>query len=135
MEFLAPYKNYIVIALVIAAVLLIGMLLFRFLNKSIRGRRGQRLGISEYHEVDKTRRLVLIRRDGVEHLLLIGGNQDLLIEEGIVPNLDQHSTLNEEFLPTPIPMRPPPRPAVFGERRPNLRSVDPSMGPPDQDQR
>lgn len=133
MEFLAPYMNYIVIALAIGAVLIVGMLLFRFLNKSVRGRRGQRLGISEYHEIDKTRRLVLVRRDGVEHLLLIGGNQDLLIEEGISPNLDQHTSINEEFLPVPIPMRPPPRPAVFGERRPNLRSVDPSMGPLDRD--
>ena len=135
MEFLVPYMNYVFIALAIGAALILGMMLFRLFNKSVRGRRGQRLGISEYHEIDKTRRLVLVRRDGVEHLLLIGGSQDLVVEDGILPNLDQHTSLNEEFVPAPIPMRPPPRPAVFGERRPNLRTVDPTMTPMDQDQR
>ena len=42
-----------------------------------------RLGISEYYEIDKTRRLILVRRDNVEHLVLIGGGQDVVIEPGI----------------------------------------------------
>ena len=38
-----------------------------------KNRRGTRLGIVEAAVVDKKRRLVLIRRDSVEHLVMIGG--------------------------------------------------------------
>lgn len=47
------------------------------------GRKGtRRLGIVETLAVDPRRRLVLVRRDGVEHLLLIGGTTDLVVERG-----------------------------------------------------
>lgn len=46
------------------------------------GQRGKRrLSIVESLGVDSRRRLVLIRRDDTEHLLLIGGGSDLLIEQ------------------------------------------------------
>jgi hypothetical protein len=48
-----------------------------------RGRRGSRLGVVEYATVDKRRRLVLVRRDGVEHLVMIGGPQDVVVESKI----------------------------------------------------
>ena len=48
-----------------------------------KGRRGTRLGIVEAAVVDKKRRLVLIRRDSVEHLVMIGGPQDLVVENNI----------------------------------------------------
>jgi hypothetical protein len=44
-----------------------------------------RLGVSEHIMVDSRRKLLLIRRDGVEHLVLTGGPVDLLIETGIQP--------------------------------------------------
>jgi len=40
----------------------------------------KRLAIVEIAPVDARRRLVLVSRDGVEHLLLIGGANDLVIE-------------------------------------------------------
>ncbi len=43
----------------------------------------KRLSISEVKVVDAKHRLVLIRRDGKEHLILMGGEQNLLIEAGI----------------------------------------------------
>lgn len=43
----------------------------------------KRLGIVEVRPVDARHRLLLIRRDGKEHLLLIGGDHPLLIESGI----------------------------------------------------
>ncbi len=43
----------------------------------------RRLAINAVQPLDARRRLVLVRRDGVEHLLLIGGANDLLIESGI----------------------------------------------------
>jgi hypothetical protein len=89
-------------------------------------RRGQRLGISEYHELDQTRRLVLIRRDETEHLILIGGVQDLVIETGIGPGTHQSyvPSAPADDSPRAMVMRPPPRPPVFGERRPALRPVE-----------
>lgn len=43
-------------------------------------RRSRRLGLVEALPLDGKRRLVLVRRDGVEHLLLLGGGADLLVE-------------------------------------------------------
>ena len=42
-----------------------------------------RLGVVEQASVDSRRRLVLIRRDGVEHLIMTGGPVDMVIETGI----------------------------------------------------
>lgn len=50
-------------------------------------RRDRRLAISEVLAVDNRRRLVLIKRDAVEHLLLIGGTGDVIVERGIHPAL------------------------------------------------
>jgi flagellar protein FliO/FliZ len=43
----------------------------------------RRLGIVEVLPLDTKRRLVLVRRDGIEHLVLFGMNGDFLIERGI----------------------------------------------------
>lgn len=43
----------------------------------------KRLAISEVKVIDAKHRLVLIRRDGKEHLILLGAEQALLIESGI----------------------------------------------------
>lgn len=42
-----------------------------------------RLSVTEVQAVDARRKLVLIRRDNVEHLILLNGENDLLIESGI----------------------------------------------------
>lgn len=43
----------------------------------------RRVGIVEVRPVDAKHRLLLIRRDGKEHLILMGGEHPLLIESGI----------------------------------------------------
>lgn len=43
----------------------------------------KRLAVVEHASVDGRRRLVLIRRDGVEHLIMTGGPVDVVIETGI----------------------------------------------------
>jgi len=43
----------------------------------------RRLSIVEHASVDGRRRLVLVRRDNVEHLIMTGGPVDVLIESGI----------------------------------------------------
>ncbi len=45
--------------------------------------RNKRLGVVDQAAVDGRRRLVLIRRDGVEHLVMIGGPIDIVIENDI----------------------------------------------------
>ncbi len=50
-----------------------------------RNRGKKRLAIEEVLSLDGKRRLVLIKRDGIEHLLMIGVNDDLVIETAIVP--------------------------------------------------
>jgi flagellar biogenesis protein FliO len=65
-----------------------------------------RLAVIDAAAVDGRRRLVLVRRDNVEHLLMIGGPSDIVVESNIVramPNRDQMA----------------PRPAV-GEQPPRI---------------
>src|SRR5438034_7204804 len=53
------------------------------LGASTRGRQ-PRLAVIDYASVDGRRRLILVRRDNVEHLLMIGGPSDIVIEQNIV---------------------------------------------------
>jgi hypothetical protein len=134
-----PYQDYAVSALVVLAALIIVMMLIRTIGSKVRGKQGSRLGISEYYEIDKTRRLVLIRRDDAEHLVMIGGPQDIVIEPGIgleeiADRRRPETPPQPEFIArrddddekssvTPIKPRPP-KPAIFGDRAPNLRPVE-----------
>ena len=43
----------------------------------------RRLSVSEQFNLDNRRRLILIRRDNVEHLIMTGGPVDVVIETGI----------------------------------------------------
>ncbi len=45
--------------------------------------KGRRLAIVEVTAIDAKRRLVLVRRDHTEHLILLGASADLVIERGI----------------------------------------------------
>ena len=45
--------------------------------------RERRLAVVETASVDGNRKLCLVRRDDVEHLLIIGGPVDLVVETGI----------------------------------------------------
>jgi len=52
----------------------------------LRGKR--RLAIVEVLALDAKHRLVLVRRDAVDHLLLLGAAQDAVIETGITPPVE-----------------------------------------------
>ncbi|MBA2125163.1 hypothetical protein DLM45_02850 [Hyphomicrobium methylovorum] len=43
----------------------------------------RRLAVVEFANVDSRRKLILIRRDDVEHLIMTGGPVDVLVESGI----------------------------------------------------
>jgi flagellar protein FliO/FliZ len=55
----------------------------RFGGSSARGRQ-PRLAVVDAAAVDARRKLVIIRRDNVEHLLMIGGPTDVVVEQNIV---------------------------------------------------
>jgi hypothetical protein len=142
MEFIQQYVpyEYLIVAAVVLAALFILTLAFRALAGRSGGPESSRLGISEYLEVDKQRRLVLVRRDDVEHLVLIGGGHDVVVEAAIRPGVQRRDDSpaaprvypgdrlegEQERTPAfarpqavahPVPFRPA-RPAVFGDQAP-----------------
>jgi flagellar protein FliO/FliZ len=73
---------------VLALIGLCAWLLRRF-GPTMRLGRAGRLSLVESIAIDSRRRLLLVRRDQTEHLLLIGGAGDLVIESGIRPASSQ----------------------------------------------
>jgi hypothetical protein len=63
-----------------------------------------RLDVVEQSNVDGRRRLLLIRRDDVEHLIMTGGPVDMVIETGIKPERPRQAEIVEG--PTPVYSRP-----------------------------
>lgn len=87
MDLLSPetIARYVVILMgVLALVMLLAWAVQRFgvLGPALSGR-GRRIGVIEAAAVDGKRRLLLVRRDDVEHLILTGPGGDTLIETGI----------------------------------------------------
>ncbi|WP_372019916.1 FliO/MopB family protein [Tistrella mobilis] len=71
------------LALVAGLIGLVALAIRRWGDRAGAPARGRRLALVESRQIDPKRRLVLIRRDDVEHLLLIGGDGDLVIERAI----------------------------------------------------
>lgn len=101
---------------VVALIVLIAWVARRFRGPGSKqpARRGdrptQRLAVVDAAHVDGQRRLVLVRRDDVEHLVMIGGPNDVLIEPRIVrgqPLGGQRTTPQAAPYPTAAPMAPP----------------------------
>lgn len=89
-ETLGPNGKYILtILLVLALVGLVAWLLRQFspARRALSGlarNRQPRLAVLDHVSVDARRKLVLIRRDNIEHLILIGGPTDVVVEMNIV---------------------------------------------------
>src|SRR5258708_6719985 len=67
--------------------------------------RMRRLAVIDAAAVDSRRRLVLVRRDNIEHLLMIGGPTDIVVEPNIVRAMPARDQV-------------PPRPSVGGAELP-----------------
>ncbi len=80
-------RFFIAFLVVLALIGLTAWLVRRFganrLGSATRGRQ-PRLAVIDAATIDGRRRLVLIRRDNVEHLLMIGGPTDVVVEPNIV---------------------------------------------------
>jgi flagellar protein FliO/FliZ len=103
-----------VIVLIVLGVWLL-KLIFKVTTNGPRGR-NRRLAIVDSLVVDQKRQLLVIRRDNVEHLILTGGPQDLVIETGIA-------------VEEPPAVQPTRRPVPFmGNRRPGPVATDSKPG-------
>lgn len=108
----SPIVQYIVIFAVIFTVLAAIVFLVRRLTGGgtalqTRGARARqpRLGIVDVYELDRARQLILLRRDNVEHLLLVGGPNDVVVERNIQRGQRPlpESTLRPEPVAEPLP--------------------------------
>ena len=100
-----------------------------------------RLAVIDAAAVDSRRRLVLVRRDNIEHLLMIGGPTDIVVEPNIVratPARDQIAQRPGVGAEPPPPRLPPLAESGWNEgdgARPDSRSngfdqVEPQMPEP-----
>ena len=102
----------------IAALIVVGGLLLRgyLATGSVTGsitntffgpRPVKRLEVTDHASVDGRRRLVLVRRDNVEHLIMIGGPVDVVVETGIGENGSTAIKPSAEVVETPVFSRAP----------------------------
>jgi|GEM_PF-3023662 len=98
------------VKLIIAALIVIALLalviwmmrwLFNKLGKSDHPAPPSRLAVVEAANIDGHRRMVLVRRDNVEHLVMIGGSSDVLIEANIGQGIHTSSAYQQAIPQAP----------------------------------
>lgn len=135
-DFIGAYGNRLIVAVVgvgvALLVLAIALWLLRRRSGSapfIRGGRNRqpRLQVLDATAVDARRRLVLVRRDNVEHLVMIGGPTDIVIESGIgaIPIVRDVQEPELKALPRQESEQKRAEPAIQQERRPALPQQQP----------
>lgn len=116
---LSPVTLFIVlfIATTLAIVILLWLAKKLLGGTFVSGGRGRhlRLAVMDATPVDSRRRLVLVRRDDVEHLILIGGPTDVVVEQNIRLNGAREQAANpaqvQPVAEAPAPVVETPRPA------------------------
>lgn len=137
------------VALTWTIVALIGLLVLLIIIRTVRGltfgtfvaggrNRKARLAVMDATAVDSQRRLVLVRRDDVEHLILIGGPSDVVVEQNIrlMPQARRPAAAEDLTDHAPVPLHVPverpriePRPAEQ-TARPVAQARQPVAPPP-----
>jgi flagellar biogenesis protein FliO len=132
-------RFFVAFLVVLALIGLTAWLVRRFganrLGNATRGRQ-PRLAVIDAATVDGRRRLVLIRRDNVEHLLMIGGPTDLVVEPNIVRAVGTRDVVREPsrvatepavrataHIENGWPLQPVGEPAPAAAPRPSYRSA------------
>ena len=118
--------GFLAVAIGLGILIAIAFYAWRVLGRGIRsnagrGSRPPRLALVDSFDLDRHRQLVIIRRDNVEHLIMIGGPNDLVIEQAIV-----------RAQPAGAERREPPAPLSGGEisRAPAIDVKTPVEPPP-----
>ncbi|MEX1059577.1 MAG: hypothetical protein WED13_00990 [Methyloceanibacter sp.] len=87
-----PFDTIVLAVAAILFVIALGALVVWAFKTFVTGRtsahgflrpRDKRLGVVETASVDARRKLLLVRRDDVEHLIIVGGPVDMVVETGI----------------------------------------------------
>lgn len=124
MDMQTPVTFIVAFVIVLALIGLVTWLIRRFAGNRLGGStaRGRmpRLAVIDAAAVDGRRRLVLVRRDNVEHLLMIGGPSDIVVE----PNIVRAAATREPAGPRPSLGDLPPRPAPFPENEDLLPEIE-----------
>lgn len=118
MESVLGAEGSLIVRFVVAFVIVLALIGFTFwlirrfggarVGTSAQRGRQPRLAVIDAVPVDGRRRLVLVRRDNVEHLMMIGGPSDVVVEQNIVRAVPVNA-------PRDVPM---PRPAAPESQRP-----------------
>lgn len=153
---LIPVVTWLIIGVIALIVVYTAFRIVRMLTSGtyIAGGRNRRtrLAVLDAAAVDDRRRLVLVRRDDVEHLILIGGPTDVVVEQNIrigarparpvaaEPEhpLDAYDHGEDALQPHPVLPTPPRQPNRAPERQPAQRApaqprpahVEPAPAPP-----
>ena len=104
------------------AVILLLLAIFAWILRKISGHNSQaegnvrgrqpRLGIVDTFQLDRQRQLVIVRRDSVEHLLLLGGTNDIVVENSIVRSMASQTQSRETGVVARVAAPPQPAPPV-----------------------
>jgi flagellar protein FliO/FliZ len=126
----------VVLALIGVAAWLVRRFATTRLGANTQRGRMPRLAVIDAAAVDGRRRLVLVRRDNVEHLLMIGGPTDIVVEPNIVraapgrDQLPQRSNTAEPPRLAPMPADEAPRPEVLDHPEPQMPEPPPRPARP-----
>lgn len=136
-----------VVALIVLLVLLVAIRIVRGLSVGtfVSGGRHRkaRLAVMDATAVDSHRRLILVRRDDVEHLILIGGPTDVVVEQNIrmvqparratvedgPMHRAQEAAFAHEPASAPAPVREQPRPVAAPARPAPAPAPAPAIQP------
>ena len=119
-SFLAIFIAICVVGLAVALVL-------RVWGRGIKPSAGRRLGIVDAFDLDRHRQLVIIRRDNVEHLIMIGGPNDLVVESDIVRAQPMMGEARRDPVVAPSPTMSPPQAAPAPTSSPAAAPVAPPV--------
>jgi flagellar protein FliO/FliZ len=82
MDFDLYLRFALALILVLGLIALLAWLLRRF-GMGVKMTKGRRLGVTEVQMLGPRHRLMLIRRDEVEHLVIVGPHSETVVESGI----------------------------------------------------
>lgn len=133
-----------IVAAAAVIALFVLLLLWRLLRGGASGtyvaggrNRKARLAVMDATAIDNYRRLVLVRRDDVEHLLLIGGSADVVVESNIRSTVSSARPVVQETVydqpedhpvAQPVPAPQPPAPPVM-RPQPHRPAAPPPQAP------
>jgi flagellar protein FliO/FliZ len=135
---LPTYVQGIILAVVLFIVF-VGLLLVWRSVRSGAGRatsqgasraRQPRLGVVDVFDLDRQRQLILLRRDNVEHLVMIGGPNDVVVEQQIMRGAAARTTPSvEAILEKALQADDNPEPHPVAEARPVEPRQEPRQPP------